>query len=425
MQKIAKNIGSLMNRILSQGLYLGLLVLGGTACAEADFSKSRGVSVLSIDIRDTSTEVVQFTLHDLTFQIPKNRLSTILEQLRTQPDKITDGFTMVGAGVEFAPKTEENIERFLETPSSNDLIRMSVRLFCREPDNTLNCSASEGMLREYNIFGKSSSFPDRFRESEVPAKHEIPSVPDMEYIGYSVDSMGSPRNFLYAERSGGNILRFAECRLQRNIEHYNCKFWIPWRDEYFLNLSIGEKYLPQYKKIYENALGELEGYVVAPNGDAIKGEKNVIYFPHKTRSMDKGTLEKTLGTHYYYFQLREKGDYSSAYGLLTERQKENVSLEEFSNHWRAVREKFGALTHLSNTKVTWYRNPEGAPEGLYAAIDFRASFERLPIYCGFLVWSIDEGYKIQREEMNFLENKSERPMTNEEKDKAYRELSCR
>ncbi len=34
-------------------------------------------------------------------------------------------------------------------------------------------------------------------------------------------------------------------------------------------------------------------------------------------------------------------------------------------------------------------------------------------------------HMMKREEMNFLENKSEQPMTNEEKDEAYRELPCR
>ena len=152
----------------------------------------------------------------------------------------------------------------------------------------------------------------------------------------------------------------------------------------------------------------------------------LLCMPTQSHSeVPKEIYNRVLGFHRYYFQLRELGEYRAAYNLFTDKQKGNVSLEAFSQHWESVREKFGRLTHLSNTKVTWYRDPEGAPEGLYAAIDFRASFERLPIYCGFLVWSIDEGYKLQREEMTFLENNSNRPMSDEDKEQAYQELSCR
>lgn len=141
-------------------------------------------------------------------------------------------------------------------------------------------------------------------------------------------------------------------------------------------------------------------------------------------TIPKAVYESAVRVHNSYFQIREMGEYESAYAMFTDRQKRNVSLDAFSQHWESFREKFGRLTRLSNTKVTWYRNPEGSPEGLYAAIDFRASFERLPIYCGFLVWSIDDGYKIHREEMNFLEIKTGQSMSNEDKDAAYRSLSC-
>lgn len=142
-------------------------------------------------------------------------------------------------------------------------------------------------------------------------------------------------------------------------------------------------------------------------------------------SIPEAVYESAVRAHNSYFQIREMGEYESAYAMFTDRQKENVSLEAFSQHWESVREKFGRLTHLSNTKITWYRNPEGAPEGLYAAIDFRASFERLPVYCGFLVWSIAEGYKLNREEMKFLENEPNKPMSDLDIEHAYQSLGCR
>lgn len=132
-----------------------------------------------------------------------------------------------------------------------------------------------------------------------------------------------------------------------------------------------------------------------------------------------------LEVHNQYFQLCENGAYEAAYKLLTERQKANVSQTSFSNHWTTIRESFGRLTYLNNRKVTWYRNLDGLPEGLYVAIDFRASFENLPIYCGYIVWSVDEGYKIQREDMRFMEDKTGDTMSDEDKEEAYQNLSCR
>lgn len=142
-------------------------------------------------------------------------------------------------------------------------------------------------------------------------------------------------------------------------------------------------------------------------------------------AVSKEIYARTLKTHNDYFQLRELGKYDAAYDLFTEGQKRSVTLAKFSGQWAAAHKKFGRLTRLENTKVTWYRNPEGLPSGLYAAIDFRASFERLPIYCGFLVWSIDEGYKIQREDFSFLETEVGGAMSDADKDKAYHQLSCR
>lgn len=145
-------------------------------------------------------------------------------------------------------------------------------------------------------------------------------------------------------------------------------------------------------------------------------------------TVPKDVYDRLTAAHRSYFNSREKGDYEAAYAQFTEGQKNSISFEKFSTLWAGARKKFGRLTQVKNTKVTWYRIQEAtpdAPAGLYAAVDFRGSFERLPVYCGYIVWSIDGGYKIKREEMTFMQDSPNRPMSQAEKDEAFKALSCR
>ncbi|MEM8862319.1 MAG: hypothetical protein AAGD96_28720, partial [Chloroflexota bacterium] len=86
------------------------------------------------------------------------------------------------------------------------------------------------------------------------------------------------------------------------------------------------------------------------------------------RHIHQENQKKVLSFQIYYFQLRELGEFSAAYNFFTERQKSNISLEDFSQSWRLIRSKYGNLTSLENRKVTFYENPQGAPKGLYAAV---------------------------------------------------------
>jgi hypothetical protein len=145
---------------------------------------------------------------------------------------------------------------------------------------------------------------------------------------------------------------------------------------------------------------------------------------HATETVPKEVYQRVVRAHNGYFQLREMGDYEKAYTLFTDGQKSHVSLAQFSSQWAAVRERYGRLTRLTMTKVTWYRNPAGSSGSLYAAIDFRASFERLEDFCGFVVWSIGDGYKVQREEMNFFVDHSDHAMSDIGTEKAVKTLPC-
>lgn len=143
-----------------------------------------------------------------------------------------------------------------------------------------------------------------------------------------------------------------------------------------------------------------------------------------SETVPKEVYQRVVRAHNGYFQLREIGEYEKAYMLLTDGQKSHVSLAQFSSQWAAVRERYGRLTKLTMTKVTWYRDNTSSSDGLYAAIDFRASFERLKDFCGFVVWSIDDGYKVQREEMNFVEDHPKKAISDSDNDKALKRLSC-
>ncbi|MGL3608997.1 DUF4019 domain-containing protein [Rhizobium sp. G187] len=145
---------------------------------------------------------------------------------------------------------------------------------------------------------------------------------------------------------------------------------------------------------------------------------------HARETVAHEAHQRVVKVHSIYFQLREMGAYERAYMLLTDGQKIQVSLAQFGSQWAALRERYGRLTHLRISKVTWYRNPMDAKPGLYAAVDYRASFERLKDFCGLVVWSVGEGYKVQREEMIFLADDPKRPKSGPAEDRALKTLPC-
>jgi hypothetical protein len=127
-----------------------------------------------------------------------------------------------------------------------------------------------------------------------------------------------------------------------------------------------------------------------------------------------------------YFQLRETEKYQEAYAFLTEKQKKNISPKLFATTWRTVRKQYGRLVQLRVRKVTEYDDPESASQDRFIAIDYQAAFERMPVFCGYLVWRVRKGkFELQREEFNLLKNISKKEITQSEKTAAFSHLHCR
>ena len=141
-----------------------------------------------------------------------------------------------------------------------------------------------------------------------------------------------------------------------------------------------------------------------------------------------GTREDITATvlkyHNGYFQLRENHNFDAAYALLSSKQKENMSRQELETIWTTIRNRFGRLTSLDNKKVTIFVNPDGQPPGRYATIKFRASFEQPLVFCGSIIWAVDQGYRVHRERINLIEIKNRNPLSAQELEEAYLQLGC-
>jgi hypothetical protein len=69
------------------------------------------------------------------------------------------------------------------------------------------------------------------------------------------------------------------------------------------------------------------------------------------------------------------------------------------------RRESGAPGQHRLVAVTWYVNPEGAPTpGIYVAVDYERSYEKLLLNCGYVVWFRDSAgkYVLVREESGTL-----------------------
>jgi hypothetical protein len=110
-----------------------------------------------------------------------------------------------------------------------------------------------------------------------------------------------------------------------------------------------------------------------------------------------------------YFAAKDSGDYRGAYDYwATNLPSGNwQSLEQ----WQPTAEKFnaqaGRVRNRTVTKVTWYNKPpQASASGIYAAVDFSGEFEKVGIYCGYLIWHLspDGRFRLIREEQNFVDN---------------------
>lgn len=92
------------------------------------------------------------------------------------------------------------------------------------------------------------------------------------------------------------------------------------------------------------------------------------------------------------------------------------------------RQMAGTGTKQAITRISWFENPPAAPApGVYAAVDYTRTFERVRTACGFIVWrrQADGGWRIDRETLNYLTPEAEAGAKRSELPELRVQLGCR
>lgn len=142
----------------------------------------------------------------------------------------------------------------------------------------------------------------------------------------------------------------------------------------------------------------------------------------------KEFVDILLKQSYSYFAAKDKNDPQSAYAFYD---KASMAVIPFS-HWITQLTSFnkisGKVISREIKKITWYKNPQGAPEGVYGAADFESKFENINIHCGFLVWRVnaDQSFSLIREEDGYIDKNAEKKIDPSQINTVKRDqLKCR
>jgi hypothetical protein len=106
-----------------------------------------------------------------------------------------------------------------------------------------------------------------------------------------------------------------------------------------------------------------------------------------------------------YFALVDSGDAAAAHAHWSAANQEMTSLSERSRAIAEFRRTAGTPETHRIWKLSWYVNPEGAPEpGIYVAADYERKYSNLGFNCGYLAWlrQADGSYRIVREETTLV-----------------------
>lgn len=100
--------------------------------------------------------------------------------------------------------------------------------------------------------------------------------------------------------------------------------------------------------------------------------------------------------------------------------------------WRLERQAFNTLSgppeKLEMVRATVLENPPGAPRpGVYIAVEYRNAYEKVPIECGFFMWSqISEGeFRIVGAGHRYLTREHLAALPPDQAQAAQRQLNCR
>ena len=105
----------------------------------------------------------------------------------------------------------------------------------------------------------------------------------------------------------------------------------------------------------------------------------------------------------------ENQNFEQAYSMLTSSRIESTPFEE----WRAINantlNSLGKQLELTQTKVTWYKDPRNAREpGIYTVFDFSCKYENTAFCTKMLILHKLEGdsFKVMQHETSFVDLKT-------------------
>lgn len=179
--------------------------------------------------------------------------------------------------------------------------------------------------------------------------------------------------------------------------------------------SIFEKWINESKKLDKADAADLMG------SNSQKGKTQLFEAP-------KELVDMLLAQSYSYFAAKDKNDPKTAYAFFDKASMVVIPFSEWNSQLTEFNKISGKVISRVIKKITWYKNPQGAPEGVYGAADFESKFENINIHCGFLVWRVntDQSFKLIREEDGYIDKKAEEKIHPSQINRVKREqLKCR
>jgi hypothetical protein len=98
-----------------------------------------------------------------------------------------------------------------------------------------------------------------------------------------------------------------------------------------------------------------------------------------------------------FFSARDAGRFEEAYGFLNPGFGGGETIETFRARGLSFNREAGRKIGRRLAAVTWYNNNlQGAPPGIYAAVDFAADYQALHFSCGYVIWRLqpDRSWKL-------------------------------
>ncbi|MFM8900453.1 MAG: DUF4019 domain-containing protein [Burkholderiales bacterium] len=141
---------------------------------------------------------------------------------------------------------------------------------------------------------------------------------------------------------------------------------------------------------------------------------------------DQQKLNVTLATQ-QYFSFVERGDFASAYAMLSKDMQRAISLERWSIQRADFNARVGEVLERHISNITWGLAPAVTPQGgVLAAVNHQAKFRNADIHCGKLFWQQqnDGSFKLMRELENSIDRKTQSQMTAEQLTAARQKIGC-